>query len=114
VKAGDCEAFAAEVATVSPSKKTVTVKSWWNKEEEQLITSLYYPDSQMTAVQRRFFSEDGKLKLEVLLHKDGFAGIGKKCSFDATFEKVIKEEEYVLVEKNTSFKSRNSSKKSKK
>jgi hypothetical protein len=113
VIASDCEALAGEVTTVSPSKKTMIVKTWWNKEEEQLLTTLYYPDIELTAFQRRFFSEDGKLRLEVSLRKEGFAGIRKKCHFDAVFEKVIKED-FVMVEENNSFKDNGSSKKSKK
>jgi hypothetical protein len=78
--------FAKETATTSPSKKPMTVKTWWDVGEEQLISQLYYPESYMTSLQRRSITPEGNLKLEVVLSKFG----GKKCEFSAEFKRAQK------------------------
>lgn len=71
--------------TTAPSKKAMLVKTWWDIDKEELVTSLYYPDTYLTAIQRRKITSEGNLKLEVELRK-----IARSCFFQAEFEKVGK------------------------
>jgi hypothetical protein len=75
--------LATEQVSVGPSKKKVVIKCWWDVGMEQLVTELYYPESYLTAVQRRSLTPEGILKLDVTLTKRG-----KECKFDAEFKRV--------------------------
>lgn len=83
VNAASSEDLATVIETTAPSKKAMTMKTWWDIDQQQLLTSLYYPDTYLTALQRRSITSEGNLKLEVELRK-----FARTCRFEAEFQKV--------------------------